>query len=477
LKTIAVVGAGLGGLATALRLANSGHRVVVLEKTDQVGGRNRERHVGACAFDAGPTLVMMVEPLRRLFADVGERLGDHMDLTLCEPSYRVFYADGARIEGTTDDVRMANQIRELGGDRDAAAYPRMRRDLAALYEAAIPNFVRKNFYRPWDFFGGAALGLVTKHRMLGNLARRIAGYYADPRVRMLFSFQTMYLGLSPYRAPWVYATLIHMEYGEGIWYPRGGVVEIARAIARVAAARGAEIRLGSPVRQISDRYVELESGGRIDVDAVVCNADLPYAQQRLVAAQRPSRARHSCSAYMVYIDYEGSLPTLLHHNVFFGADFRGNLDDVFERRRLPDDPAFYACISARSDAARAEAGHENLMLLIPCPNLDRPWSESDGNRLRTAAFARLAKECGFEESRIAAMETFSPEDWRDELNLSRGAAFGLSHDFLQSAYFRPANLRDSVYYVGASTAPGNGIPMVLISAELVEERMRHDGAL
>lgn len=477
-KHFVVVGAGLGGLATALRLSHLGHRVTVLEKTDQVGGRNREIRVGGALFDAGPTLLMMLDPFRKLFTDVGERLDDHLELTLCDPSYRVFYADRARIEGSSDAARMIQQIEELSGKEDALAYPRLLRDLKALYEASIPNFVRKNFYSPKDFFGVRSLALVKRHGMLGNLAAGIARYFEDPRLRMLFSFQTMYLGLSPYEAPWVYAVLTYMEYGEGIWYPKGGVSELCRVVARLATEKGAEIRLNSPVARIEGRTVRLESGEEIRADTVICNADLPYAERDLLRQPRRRKLRHSCSAYMLYLDYEGSIPELLHHNVFFGGDFEGNLRDVFTNSRLPEDPAFYACISGRTDAAKLPKDGENLYLLIPCPNLDRPWTEADGCALRTRAFARLAQDTSFDPGRIRQMGTFSPEDWASELNLNRGAAFGVSHHFNQSAFFRPQNRSRSnpdLYFVGASTVPGNGLPMVLISAELVEERLRREG--
>jgi len=481
-KRFVVVGAGLGGLATALRLAHLGHSVTVLERTDQVGGRNRVVEVGDCTFDAGPTLVMMLDPFRKLFADVGERIEDHLELTLCDPSYRVFYADGERIEGTTNVARMTSQIEAMAGAKDAQAYPRLLRDLAALYEVAIPGFVRKNFYRPGDFFGLSALVQVARHGMLSVLTDRMGRYFDDPRVQMLFTFQSMYLGLSPYRAPWVYAVLTYMEYGEGIWYPRGGVAEIGRAVARLAEQRGAEIRLDSPVARFAGQSVVLESGEVIEADAVICNADLPYAKQSLTNSRRTKDPKYSysCSAFMMYVDYAGALPGLLHHNVFFGAEFKRNLDEIFTLHRVPGDPAFYACVSARTDRDKAAEGHENLFVLVPCPNLDHPWSDADAEKLREHVFARLAKEVGFEPERVAGIKTFSPRDWASELNLAKGAAFGLSHEFRQSAYFRAPNWSDAdphVYYVGASTVPGNGLPMVLISAELVEDRLRHNGLI
>ncbi len=477
-----VIGAGVGGLATALRLAHRGESVVLLEKTDRVGGRNKPVRVGDCVFDGGPTLMMMLDPFRKLYADVGERIEDHLDLHLCDPSYRVFFADGTGIDSTTNLAQMVPRIAELAGREESLRYPKMLGDLAALYHASVPNFVEKNFYNPLDFFGGKALAHVTRHRMLGNLASGIARYVEDPRLRMLFSFQTMYLGLSPYEAPWVYAVLTYMEYGEGIWYPRGGMVRIAESIAELAAAKGADIRLNSPVARVEGKTVLLESGERIEAKAVICNADLPYAERELLRENQPKKAkrRYSCSAFMMYLDYQGSLPKLLHHNVFFGPDFAGNLDQIFHQLTLPEEPAFYAAITSRTDAVKAPEGHENLYLLVPCPNLGRPWTEHDGEILQKRVFDRLARETGFDPAKVVEMKTYSPADWRGDLNLDRGAAFGLSHDFWQSAYFRPGNrskTNPNVYFVGASTVPGNGLPMVLISADLAVQRLAHDGFL
>lgn len=476
-KHFIVVGAGLGGLATALRLSHRGHRVTILEKTAEVGGRNRREQVNDCLFDGGPTLMMMLDPFEKLFTDVGERLQDHLPTTLCDPSYRVFYADGSRLDGTPNVAKMLRQIQALCGPQEAAKYPGFLGDITRLYHDCIPNFVRKNYRTPWDFASPAQLRRVLKHGMLGNLAKRVAKTWDDERLRMLFSFQTMYLGLSPYDAPWVYATLTYMEYGEGIWYPQGGLPAICEKVAELAKARGTEIRLDTPVAKILPTSVTLETGEELRGDAVIANADLPYAQRELEEKPNPRKLRYSCSAYVMYMDYEGQLPGLLHHNVFFGPDFRGNLDALFHNLKLSEDPAFYACLANRTDPATAPEGHENLYLLVPCPNLDLPFGDAQEKQLQSAVFSRLAKEVEFDPTRVKSMKVRTPLTWRDELNLEKGAAFGLAADTFQSAFMRPQNVRDGIYYVGASTLPGNGLPMVLISAELMEERLAHSGIL
>ncbi len=336
-KSFIIVGAGLGGLALATRLAHRGHAVTVLEKTEMVGGRNRPVTVNGCSFDGGPTLLMMLDPFYQLFKDVGEKLEDHMDLELCDPSYRVFWADGERLDATTNIAKMVRQIEFKFGRAESLAYPKLLGDLADLYKDSIPNFVEKNFRNPLDFFGPKQLGMVARHKMLGNLAKGIKRYVKDPRLQMLFSFQTMYLGLSPYDAPWVYAVLTYMEYGEGIWYPKGGITEVCQSVAKLATSKGANIRLNAEVSAIRGKSVELAGGEVLTADSIICNADLPYAERELLPENKTNeKRRYSCSTYMLYIDYKGELPKLLHHIVFFGPDFHEYLEQIFLRKVLPE---------------------------------------------------------------------------------------------------------------------------------------------
>jgi phytoene desaturase len=270
-----------------------------------------------------------------------------------------------------------------------------------------------------------------------------------------------------------------MEYGEGIWYPQGGLVQLAQVVADLAVDRGATLRLNAPVCRIEGKRAILETGEEVAADAIIVNADLPYATQTLMG-EPPKKRTYSCSGLVMAMDYEGSLPELLHHNVFFGQDFRGNLEQIFSRHELPGDPAFYACVSARSDPDLAPAGHENLFVLVPVPNLEHPWTATDEQTIREAVYARLTREVGFEPERVIGMKSYGPLEYASELNLELGAAFGLSHHFSQSALFRPSNRSRSnpdVYFVGASTVPGNGLPMVLISAELVEQRLEREMGL
>jgi phytoene desaturase len=480
IKRVTIIGAGVGGLATALRLAHRGCEVTVLEKTGAIGGRNRREELNGCSFDGGPTLLMMLDPFRKLFADVGECFEEHVPITLCDPSYRVFYADGTRIDATPNMAHMLREIDRVAGPDEAAKYPAFLGRIANLYYESIPHFVRTDYGRLTDVLTPAQLVRALRLGITGNLYAEVAKVFRDPRLQMLFTFQSMYLGLSPFRAPWVYATLAYMEYGEGIWYPQGGLPRISEAIAELAEAKGATIRLNSPVARIEGSTVILESGERIEGDAVVSNADLPYAAREL-AAEKPRRdLRYSCSAYLMYIDYEGDLPNLCHHNVMFGKDYRENLEALFDGRPMPDDPAFYVCVSSKTDPTTAPPGHSNVFVLVPCPNLERPFDEAAEARIRKGVFERLCHEADFDAAKIRGIKTRGPHEWQNELNLDRGAAFGISHELTQSAFMRPgvqSKHNPALYFVGASTMPGNGLPMVLISAEVLEARLVRQGVV
>lgn len=478
-KSFIIVGAGFGGLATAARLAHRGHQVTLLEKNGYVGGRNRRHQVGQCHFDLGPTLLMMLDPFRKLFFDLGERMEDRIPVTLCDPSYRVFWRDGSRLDATTNVAAMTDRIRSLAGESDAAQYPAFLKELKALYEESIPHFVRKNYISPLDFAKPAQLKRVVKHKMLSNLAKQVEKRFKDPRLRMLFSFQTMYLGLSPYDAPFVYATLAYMEYGEGIFYPEGGLGGMSETLADLAKERGAEIRLNSPVSRVEENSVTLESGETLTADAVIVNADMPYAQRELEMKPSNRQLRSSCSAHMIYMDYDGELPGLEHHNVFFGARFKDNLDSLFHDLKMPSDPAFYVCTASKTDKTTAPAGRTSLFILVPVPNLDLKVRSDELARMEKEVFDRLSEDAGFDPARVRAIDRRGPQEWKDELNLDRGAAFGISADLFQSAFMRPQNKSSEAgaYYVGASTVPGNGLPMVLISAELVEQRLELEGVI
>ncbi|MEN3000624.1 MAG: phytoene desaturase family protein [Armatimonadota bacterium] len=469
-KHAIVVGAGIGGLSTAARLAHQGWQVTLLEAQDQLGGRIGELRRDDYRFDTGPTLLMMLEPLERLFSDLHRRLEDYLDLILLEPSYRVFFTDGTVFDSSTNIARMVREIEKIA-PQEVAGYLRLMADLRAMYQAVIPAFVRREYRRLGDLLSPAQIGLLFRFRLLDNLWRRVGRYVRDPRLRTLFSFQTMYLGISPMQARWVYAILTYMESGEGIWYPRSGMYQLIRALRAIAEEEGVTIVTNTPVAKVLTEGnravgVQLLTGEKLLADCVVLNVDAPTAYSQMLPPSRFAhrRWRASCSAMMFYIGYRQRLPHLLHHNVFFAENVERNFDEIFRLGVVPCDPSFYACLSNRTDPTDSPPDGENLYILIPVPNLSGVDASASENQLLEHVIARL----NLDDRQIEFVEKRTPHDWVS-LGLWQGAAFGISPTFFQSTYFRPSirSPFENLYLVGASTHPGNGIPMVLIASELV----------
>jgi phytoene desaturase len=402
MKTVVIVGAGMGGLATAARLANAGYEVAVFEARPQVGGRIGELRRDGYRFDTGPTLLMMLEPLERLFADLNRRVEDYLDLALIDPSYRVYFGDGTVFDSTPNIARMVREIARKISPDEAPGYLRLMADLSAMYHAVVPAFVRRQYDSLADLFTPYQVGLLLRHRLLSNLWRRVGRYVRDPRLQMLFSFQTMYLGLSPKDALWVYGVLTYMESGEGVWYPRGGMHRLPEAVARIAQEEGARIYLNQRVQEvlIEDGRavgVRLASGEVLKADYVVINADAPTAYRELLPPTPYAKRefRNSCSALMFYIGYTEPLPHQLHHNVYFSRDFEANLRELFVENRVPSDPSFYTCLSNRTDPADAPAGCENLYVLVPVPNLTGEDARAAAPRvLETSSSAWVSSASG-----------------------------------------------------------------------------------
>ena len=483
-KKVVVVGAGLGGLALAARLQHTGNDVVVVEKNSFPGGRCGTIDAEGFHFDTGPTLLLMPDVLRRFFTDLGANIDDYLDLRRIHPNYRMHFRDGSSFEFTSDRERMGETLEaiEPGG---AKAFARFMDEAGYCYRVARENFVERNFVTAGQFFTASNLGMLFRMRAHRRMYSLIGGYFRDERLRQAFSFQTMYLGLSPFKSPALYTLLPFAEFDEGIWYPMGGMHELAKAMVRLLEENGGSIRLSSPVRRVETTGrrttgVTLESGEFLAADVVVTNADLPYARDTLMStAVRKRKWRFTSSGFLIHLGLSKRYDNVPHHSVIFSRDYARNFREIFDSKVVPDDPAFYICRPTATDPTVAPPGQDVLYLLAPMPHLegDINW-DTAARQLRKHIFARMA-ELGFDdlESSIVVERTWTPVDFKNVLNLASGCAFGLSHDMLQVGYLRPHNRdadHDNHYYVGASTHPGTGIPMVLFSAELVEKRIREE---
>jgi len=482
---VIVVGAGVGGLSAAARLAHAGYQVEVVEKSPGPGGRCGRLSIDGFSFDTGPTLLLMPEVLEETFAAVGRRLSDYLTLHRCDPNYRLHFRDGGDVTFTTELTQMANELERI----EPGAFRRYLEFLALgreQYQVSLERFVGRNFDSVLQMFTPGNLREVLRIRAHKKMYPEVGRFFRDDRLRAAMTFQTMYLGISPFEAPAVYGLLPFTELAVGIWFPEGGLYAVPRALEKLCRELGVRFRYRASVSRIDAdggqaRGVTLNDGTRLAADAVVCNADLPWAYKNLIdptvsRLPRAEKLKYTSSAFMMYLGTRKKYPGLLHHNVVFGGDYRGAFRDIFERFVVPEDPAFYVNAPAHTDPSMAPEGKDSLYVLVPVPNREAKldW-KVEGPRVREKVLDRLA-ELGHADLRenIEVERHFTPDDYELTLNLERGSAFGLSHNFFQVGPFRPANVDPNVsnlFFVGASTQPGTGLPMVMLSAKLVAERV------
>jgi phytoene desaturase len=483
-----VIGAGIGGIAVAGRLARAGHKVTVFEKAGHPGGRASFIQKNGYRFDTGPTLFLMPEVFEETYAALGERMQDHLELVHIDPTYRAHFHDGTSLDLSYQMPRMREQLDAL----EPGAFGQFLKFMAegyANYHLGLDKFVGKNFYSLAEYFDLRNLPLLFKMKALVSHASNTQRYFKDSRLQAAFSFQNMYLGLSPYEAPATYSLLQYTELGDGVWFPKGGMYRPIESLAQIAAGLGVRFEYGTAVSQINVEGsrasgVTLEDGKSVRADLVVANADLPYVYSDLLpedgTAARLASKKYTSSALMFYWGVKGEKsPELLHHNVFLADDeYRASFDSIFKNLSLPQTPSFYVNAPARTDPSFAPSDGDALMVLVPVGHINaaapQDWA---GLRERARGFViKRLESIGVKDlgSRIVLEETMGPPEFLKELNLAKGSAFGLSHNFTQIGYLRPHNRHPrykNLYFAGASTHPGTGLPIVLLSAKLTAERI------
>ncbi len=485
--TALVIGAGIGGIATAARLARNGYDVTVLEKNENSGGRCNQIVRDGHRFDIGPTLFLMPEVWEETFASLGERMSDHLDLRRIDPTYKVHFDDGLQLQLTSNISDMQAQLEKV----EPTAFTGFLSYIAEgakHYKLSLEKFVGRNFYNIFEYFSLANLPLIFQLKALQKHYTNTSRFFKDERLKAAFTFQNMYLGLSPYDAPATYSLLQYTELAEGVWYPMGGMYAGIQALTRVAEKLGVEFIYNAPVKKLKvdgSKIVgaELEDGREFSADLFVGNADLPYIYDQLLPdpaeAKKLDEKLYTCSTIMFYWGVDKQYPQVAHHNVFLGGDYKASFDQIFQEHRLPDEPSFYIHAPARTDAAAAPEGQDTFYVLVPVGHLEaRTQQDWDAmvNKARETVFTRIAKEMGITDLRehIKFEITYTPKTWQERFNLVKGAAFGLSHNFWQVGFLRPQNRHakyKNLYFAGASTHPGTGLPIVLLSARLTTERI------
>ncbi|MFC4056903.1 phytoene desaturase family protein [Planomonospora corallina] len=482
-----VIGAGLGGLAAAMRLAAAGRDVTVVEARDAPGGCCGSARLGPYRFDTGPSVLTMPDVLAGAFAAAGEDMDDWLPLRRLDPYYRLRYHDGSHLDVVAGEEAMAEEVRRLCGPAEADRYRRFRARLAELFAAEWPAFIDRDMTRLRDLAGPAALLRMARLAALGGfrrLDRLVGAHLTDPRLVKAHTFQALYVGLSPRQALGVYAVIAHMDTVGGVYFPRGGGMHaIPQAMAAVAEKAGARLRYGVRAVRVETGAsgvsgVRLDTGERLPADSVVVACDLPHAHAGLLPRGagdwRLRRPRYSPSCLVLHFGLDRRLPGQAHHTLHFGADWHSSFAALARGRPQPDPNLLVTY--PESDGEAAPAGHATLTVLEPAPNLAHGRWDGLTPRLEERLLARLAG-LGYGDLSGAPRITFDPPGWA-RLGHSAGTPFALDHRFRQTAWFRPAGAARRVpglHFAGMYTAPGVGVPPVLISGRLAAERILEAG--
>ncbi|MEU2351035.1 phytoene desaturase family protein [Modestobacter sp. NPDC049651] len=481
---VVVVGAGLAGLSTALRLRGAGREVTVVERAEGPGGRAGVVTRAGYTLDTGPSVFTAPEVVADALAAVGERLEDRLTLVPLQTTYRAQFGDGSHLDVHADRDAFAAEVEQLAGPAEAAALRAYLDDLADLYRLQLDTFIDRNLDTPLDLLGAPLVQLVRRGGFR-RLSSHVDRAFTDERLRRLFSFQALYAGVSPFRAIAAYAVIAQLDIGAGVWHPVGGIGAVPRALAAAAADAGVVFRYGADVAELETSgsrvtAVRLADGDRLPADAVVVTADAPH---RLVPGLRgPRRPVYSPSCVALHLGVRAPLPGQAHHTISFGNSWRQVFDELTRDGRPMSDPSLLVSMPSRTDRSLAPGEGQVLSVVAPTPNLD-PRSggnpDLDWPRLRGPYREELLATLeargwtGISDA-IEVEELLDPQDWAAQ-GMAAGTPFALAHTFGQTGPFRTPTLPrrgpENVVLAGSSVQPGVGVPMVLMSGRLAAERI------
>jgi phytoene desaturase len=500
-----VIGAGIAGLATAALLGRDGYRVTLLEGREVVGGRAGSWEKDGFRFDTGPSWYLMPEVFDHFYRLLGTSAAEQLRLTKLDPGYRVFFEKHPESLDVSADREQTLTTFERIEPGVRAAMERYLASARETYEMAVRRFLYSTFasYRPLVTVDVLRRSGRLVRLLLQPLHRFIAAHVSDPRLRQVLGYPAVFLGTSPYAAPSMYHLMSHLDLQDGVYYPQGGFAEVIESIRRLAVREGVEIRTDAPVTQIlvdggranGVRYTDASGTSRVvDADVVVSTADLHHTEMALLPAEFRSKDDRwwkqrvaGPGAVLVLLGVRGRLPQLAHHSLFFTEDWKGDFTQIFdEPTSIPDPASLYVCRPGATDASVTPEGDENLFVLVPVPADPAIGSGGvDGSgdatveRVADEAIRQIGRWAGIPdlEQRILVRRTIGPADFESDFNSWRGSALGPAHVLAQSAFFRGSNASaklKGLLYAGATTVPGVGLPMCLISAELVIKRLRGD---
>ncbi|PWY96190.1 phytoene desaturase [Aspergillus sclerotioniger CBS 115572] len=509
--TAIIVGAGVGGIAIAARLSKKGYRVTVVEKNAEVGGRCSLLHDNGYRFDQGPSLLLMPTFFHQIFHDLNTSMSaEGITLKKCTPNYRIWYPDLSTLDLTTDLTTMKSQIESHEGPHGFESFLHFLLESGHHHTLSCEHVLHRNFPSLWSMLRLDLLLALPSLHPFESIYSRASKYFHSEKLRQAFTFASMYLGMSPFDAPGTYSLLQYSELVDGIWYPVGGFRTILDALMRISMRYNTTYLMNTTVSSIeltpdqrTATGVRLADNTLLTGDIVIVNADLTYAYNNLLPKTSYGRSltkrETSCSAISFFWSLDTTVPTLQAHNVFLATEYKISFDAIFKRNEVPEEPSFYIHIPSKIDSSAAPEGRDAMVVLVPVGHLpsssslgisaqekekdhqqaqDQKWNPLM-NQIRTKIHSRILSSTGINlTNHIIHEKIETPLTWQTKYNLDSGAILGLSHSFLNVLCFRPRIQHQHIqglFFVGASTHPGSGVPVVLsgsgITCSLVEGEM------
>ncbi|MFD0958418.1 phytoene desaturase family protein [Paenibacillus chungangensis] len=489
-KTI-VIGGGIGGMSAAIRLAADGHHVTLLEKNERVGGKLNIRAGEGFTFDTGPSILTMPWVLEQLFASAGRKLSDYAQLIRVEPQWRTFYGDGVTIDVTSDLPEMLNQMQRISSG-DASQLLAYLQYCQRMYEASCKSYYSHSLSGLSELRSLHTLKELMALDPMRSMNQGTARYIKDKRLRQLFDFFAMYVGSSPYAAPAVLSQLVYVQLGLGIYYVEGGMYNLARGMLKLMEELGIEVRTGCEVESLlvsdsSASGVKLADGSIVQADIIVSNLEAIPAYNTILrshprseeAARNLTRYKPTVSGLVLLLGVDRSYEQLLHHNFFFSDNPEKEFRDIFEEGVPASDPTIYIGVSERSDPSQAPQGMQNLFVLTHVPPLKdgESWTSHQSeyreivlDKLERMGLSNLREHIRYESS-------FIPDDLRSLYGSNGGSIYGVATDRRLNGGFKipsRSELIRNLYFVGGSTHPGGGVPMVTLSGQLTADLIKED---